>query len=502
MTQSVLDYLERSADRHPDKTAFDDGEKQFTYSELRSGARRAGSGLAGIMNCVREPVAVFMDKNVDSILAFMSVLYSGNFYCPLDSRMPVERVNTILSVTKPEVILTDRANLERAEQFLTDARILLLEDLTEGSEDPEKLAQIRLGFTETDPLYVLFTSGSTGIPKGVLLSHKVIINYVEWLEATFSMDDSVVFGNQAPLYFDISMHDVYGALYFGGTMVIIPQSLFSFPVRLIEFMNEKKISSILWVPSAMGIFASLKAFRAARPEYLKEIMFAGEVLPRKNLDYWRENLPDAVYANLYGPTETFVCTAYVCTGEEPAGEPMPIGTPIANADAILLNEEGREVSGGETGELCLRGSCLAMGYYNNPEKTAQSFVQNPLQSKYPDRIYRTGDLAYYDENGVLIYVSRRDNQIKHMGYRIELGEIETAAYSIPEVGDCVCMYDHSRKRIVLCYDGKEIDRKDFRARLAEKIPEYMMPGRFVFLRVLPHNANGKIDRRKLAEEYA
>ena len=129
-------------------------------------------------------------------------------------------------------------------------------------------------------------------------------------------------------------------------------------------------------------------------------------------------------------------------------------------------------------------------------------VQNPLQSKYPDRIYRTGDLAYYDENGVLIYVSRRDNQIKHMGYRIELGEIETAAYSIPEVGDCVCMYDHSRKRIVLCYDGKEIDRKDFRARLAEKIPEYMMPGRFVFLRVLPHNANGKIDRRKLAEEYA
>lgn len=501
MTRSVLEFLERSAERFPDKTAVDDDRTALTYRQLRDQARRAGAALADRARTVREPVAVFMDKTAESILAFMSVLYSGNFYCPLDSEMPRERIRSILSVTEPAVILTDETHRSAVEQFADSASVETLENLLQAPEQDEKIERILTGCTEKDPLYVLFTSGSTGVPKGVLVSHEVIINYVQWMEETFAMDSNTVIGNQASLYFDISMHDVYGAFYFGGTLVIIPPSLFSFPVRLIEFMNEKRISSILWVPSAMGIFAALKAFRSEKPMYLREVMFAGEILPRKNLDYWMGNLPEAVFANLYGPTETFVCTGYICDGNEPAGEPVPIGRPIANVTAILLREDGTEAAPGETGELCLRGSCLAIGYYNNPEKTAGAFTQNPLQTKYPDRIYHTGDLAYYNEQGDLIYVSRRDNQIKHMGYRIELGEIETAAYTIPEIRDCVCFYDEARKRIVLCYDGTELEKKAIRTALSAKIPSYMMPGRFLWLPALPHNANGKIDRRALAAEY-
>ena len=282
-------------------------------------------------------------------------------------------------------------------------------------------------------------------------------------------------------------------------MVIIPKSYFSFPVRLIEYMNAKKVSTFLWVPSAMAIVANLQTFEVAKPEYLKQIMFAGEVLQRKQLDYWVKNIPDAVYANLYGPTETYVCTAYIMRGDEPEGQPLPIGKPVSNSQALLLDDEGKEVAYGEVGELCMRGSCLALGYYNNPERTAQSFVQNPLHDRYPDRIYHTGDLVKYDEHGDLIYMSRKDFQIKHMGYRIELGEIETAGSSVQGIRDCACLYNSKRKKIVFIYDGVEMDKKELMEALAKRVPEYMIPGKIVYVKAMPHNANGKIDRVKLKE---
>ena len=498
MSQTVLEYLESSALKYPDKNVFEDGKHAFTYTEVLDMSRRIGSAIAASVKGSRLPCAVFMDKNIESVVSFMGILYSGNFYCPIDSKMPEDRINTILSVLQPKVIITDNDHLEQAENFECESTILLWENIIQTDIDEQALKSIRNNATERDPLYVLFTSGSTGVPKGVLVSHRVITNYLEWLDDTFNIDNSVVFGNQAPLYFDISMHDVYGTLYFGGTLVIIPQHLFSFPVKLIEFMNERKISSILWVPSAMGILAILKAFKAIKPEYLKEVMFAGEVLPRKHLDYWRTNLPDAVYANLYGPTETFVCTAYICNGNEPDGEPMPIGSSINNSGILILDENNNQVSEGDVGELCLRGSCLAMGYYNNPERTAQSFVQNPLQNQYPDLIYHTGDLVYMNKEGNLIYVSRKDFQIKHMGYRIELGEIETAASNIDGIEDCACTYDTRSKRIILHYTGTEMDKSDLSEMLSDKIPAYMIPQVYKYMRSLPHNANGKIDRKALS----
>ena len=497
MVRNVLEFLENSADRFPDRIALEDRDEQLTYEKVRNLARKTGTAVAEKTAAVCRPVVVYMDKNVRSLVLFLGTLYSGNFYCPLDSKMPRQRIDAILQVTKPELILTDREHYESAEQFAAGASILCWEEIitveTEESLLNKRISQI----TEEDPLYVLFTSGSTGVPKGVVVSHRVVINYLAWLDEMFQMNENTVFGNQAPLYFDVSVHDLYGAIYFGGKMVIIPSGLFSFPVRLIEYMNEKKISTFLWVPSAMSIVAALKTFREIRPEYLEIVMFAGEVLPRKYLDYWMEYLPDVLFANLYGPTETFVCTAYICNGKEPEGQTMPIGRPIRNVRAYILDKNGCEAGKGESGELCLSGSCLATGYYRNQEKTESSFIQNPLVEAYPQRIYRTGDLVYENEQGDLIYLSRQDYQIKHMGYRIELGEIETAAYAIPEIRDCVCVYDEERKRIILYYDGKEMDKKELKEKIGRKVPEYMIPGKYVYLPVLPHNANGKIDRKEL-----
>lgn len=497
--KNVLEYLEASALRFPDKEAYEDKNTVLTFGQVKESAERIGTALTKSLKKRRSPVAVFLDKSVKGIVSFFGVVYSGNFYCPLDTKMPTERIQIIMDVLKPEVVLTDEAHKEQAEGFAGGSKILLWEEAKQQESCEEILKEIRLDMTELDPLYVLFTSGSTGVPKGVLLNHRVVTNYMEWLDKTFELDSDAVFGNQAPFYFDVSVHDIYGAIYFGAKMVIIPQSMFSFPVRLIEYMNEKKISTFLWVPSAMTIVANLRTFDAVVPKYLKQIMFAGEVLQRKQLDYWVSYVPDAVYANLYGPTETFVCTAYIRKGDEPEGEPLPIGSPISNSQAVLLKEDGQEAEMGEAGELCMRGSCLALGYYNNPRRTEQAFVQNPLHDLYPDRIYRTGDLVRYDEKGNLVYLSRKDFQIKHMGYRIELGEIETAGSAVEGIRECACLYDSRRKRIVFVYDGAQMEAKEIKERLAERVPQYMLPGKVVYLERMPHNANGKIDRVKLKE---
>ena len=493
---SVLDYLELSELRFPDREAYEDEKTVLTYKEICTLARSIGTGLTQYR---KQPVAVFMDKSVQCIAAFWGVVTSGNFYCPVDTEMPPDRIRIIMEVLKPAAIITDSLHREKAESFAGDTKIVLYEDMIRIPPDHEKLSEIQKTITAQDPLYVLFTSGSTGIPKGVLLSHLVVINYLEWLGQTYSYSREDVFGNQAPFYFDISVHDIYGAAYFGAKMVIIPRYLFGFPARLIHYLNEKRITTFLWVPSAMGIIARLKAFRSEKPQYLRHAMFAGEVFPRKQLDYWTAELPDVLYANLYGPTETFVCTAYTRNGSEPEGVPLPIGRPVSNTEAVILTEEGREASPGEPGELCIRGCCLALGYYGDKERTEHAFVQNPLHDLYPDRVYHTGDLVYEDEKGDLIYISRKDYQIKHMGYRIELGEIENAVNLIPGIENCACVYEKEKQRIVLFYDGKEFPREELQEVLSGKLPAYMMPGKIQHFDALPRNANGKIDRKALAQ---
>ncbi len=500
MAKLILDYLVQSAGCYPEKVVCEDSRTQVTYRELLEQSQSGGTAIAGLIGRTKEPIAVFMDKSTECVVTFFSVLNSGNFYSPIDCQMPLERIRIIYEILKPKILITDHAHREIAECFCSsDCQILLYEEMITTTKDEVVLERIHNRITEADPLYVLFTSGSTGVPKGVLLNHRVIINYLEWLEKSFDINEQDVFGNQAPFYFDVSVHDIFGAVYFGAGMVIIPRELFSFPVRLIEYMNEKRISTCLWVPSAMGIVAGFDTFQFVRPEYLRHMMFAGEVLPRKQLDYWVKHLPDLVYANLYGPTETFVCTAHIYTGQEPEGQPLPIGNPILNAEALILSNDHQLAGDGEEGELCLRGSCLATGYYCNEERTRQVFIQNPLHNRYQDLIYCTGDLVRYDESGRLVYLSRKDYQIKHMGYRIELGEVETAANRLKVIGECACGYDSDKQRIVLFYSGEKQSRNILIRQLEELLPQYMIPGKFVYMDQLPHNDNGKIDRKKLQE---
>ncbi|MCI9592797.1 MAG: amino acid adenylation domain-containing protein [Lachnospiraceae bacterium] len=493
--ESVIACLKASAQNFPEKTAFADKDRALTYEELLRTARSIGSVVSSYG--LRCPVAVFMDKTAEAAAAFLGVVYGGCFYCPLDSRMPVQRLMTILSVLRPVLMITSRELEGRARELGYSGPIRCFEEISQAPDKGRELDAIADGIDREDPLYVLFTSGSTGVPKGVLVSEGVVLNYLEWLEESFSFTHRDVFGNQAPLYFDVSVHDIYGALYFGARMEILPPSYFSFPVKLVDYMQERGVTAFLWVPSAMGIMANLDVFSFGVPEKLRYVMFAGEVLPEKVLDYWLEHVPGAVYANLYGPTETFVCTAYVMGEEEKEARLrkeitglLPIGRPIKDSQAIVLDEHLLPVKEGEAGELYMGGSCLALGYYRDEQRTAESFAGSP-------RLYRTGDMVRWNEKGELCYLSRRDDQIKHMGYRIELGEIEAAALGMEGISACACIYDEKKKRLILCYAGREQEKKELEKALADKLPAYMMPGHFRYFPVLPQNANGKLDRKEL-----
>lgn len=495
MIRNVIEYLEKTAQQYPHKVAVMDENRQITFGELRDEAMKIAKMIHGVCeDLYNEPIAVYMKKSVECIIAFCGIAYSGNFYSPIDVNSPIERINRIMSVLQPKVILYDE---EAYSGTGTETAMISIRETTDTTGDQtEKYYEKTL---DVDPLYVLFTSGSTGQPKGVVISHKGVIDYTEWLADTFSFNEFTVFGNQAPFYFDNSILDIYSMLRNGSTMVIIPERLFTFPGRLLEFLKEKKINTLFWVPSALISVANAGVLTDVRLEELQKVLFCGEVMPNRQLNIWRRVYPDILYANLYGPTEiTDVCTYYVVDREFRDDEPLPIGSACNNTQIMVINEADELVTAGEIGELCVRGTCLSMGYYGDREKTEQVFVQNPLHQRYHDLIYRTGDLVKYNEKGEIIYVSRKDFQIKHQGHRIELGEIETAANSFEEVLQSCALYDDNRKKIILvCKVKAGIAEKEIYKKLKSIIPKYMLPSEIKFLEEVPLNLNGKIDRNRL-----
>lgn len=501
MITNVLDYLEQSAYQYAGKVAFSDGLGGFIrYYQLREDARSIGSYIAKNFGVTRKPIAILMRKSAQSIAAFFGAVYSGNFYCPIDEAMPIERMRKIMDILNPELVIADGENMERAGAF--GVPVISYEEAAEAEDDVRELARIKDGMLETDPLYVLFTSGSTGFPKGVLISHRAIIDSTEWIGSALGVTDRDILGNQSPFYFDNSTFDIYTGIRNGCCVQIIPKELFSSPVQLLEYMNTKKITTICWVPSALCLVANARALASWEPETLDKVFFCGEVMPNKQLNMWRAALPDAVFANLYGMTEiTMNCTYYIVDRLFGDDEPLPIGRPCSNMEIIVLDENNMPVKAGGLGEICVRGCGLAYGYYNNPEQTEKAFVQNPANTQYREIIYRTGDLGRYNELGELVYAGRKDFQIKHKGHRIELGEIETAAGKIGGISMSACIYDDKRNKIVMFYNGKELLKKDVKGQLKEQLPEYMIPDKIIWLAELPHNANGKINRRQLKEEY-
>lgn len=497
MQKNVLEYLDQTVQLFPDKMAFDDDKKSITFRELKQTADAIGSRLLALKEG-RRPIAVYLPKGCNCISSFMGIVSSGNFYCPIDTAMPIERINIIIDVLNPIAIITNRKLLKKAQQFVYSGSYILFEEATENEIMSDELWRVRQEQIDTDPLYTLFTSGSTGIPKGVLISHRSVIDYIDWVTETFSVTEKDTFGNQAPFYFDNSILDIYCALKNGSSVYIIPKRKFAFPVDLLTYIDTKEINFIFWVPSMLCMVVNAKALDVVKPKCLKKILFCGEVMPNKHLNVWRKVIPDALYANLYGPTEiTDVCSYFIVDRIFQDDDPLPIGFPCKNTRIIVLNEQDQLVTQGEEGELCVVGTSLSPGYYNNLEKTKKVFVQNPINKLYPEMIYRTGDLVKYNQYGELMYVSRKDFQIKHMGYRIELGEIETALSGVNEIENCACIYDENKLQIVVCYTGQMMEKNVFLEYLKKRLPSYMIPEKYMYYAELPYNANGKIDRLAL-----
>jgi len=500
MQNHVLDYLDNTVTRVPDKIAFANETDALTFFDVYHQNRALATFLMQ-KGLYKEPVVVFMNKHPKTITAFFGVINSGNFYVPIDEEMPRIRIDLILDNLKPRAIICDAQTMEIAKEFNYTGELYLYDELIQTAEDEQGLKEIRAKAIDTDPIYVVFTSGSTGIPKGVVACHRSVLDYIEQLSETLEFNEDTVFGNQTPLYFDACLKELYPTLKFGATTYLVPKSLFMFPIKLVEFLNEHKINTICWVVSALTMISAFGAFKKIVPQYLHTIAFGSEVFPIKQFRIWRETLPNAKFTNLYGPTEgTGMCCFYKVNRDFDLDEAIPIGRPFKNTEIILLNENDKRAADGEPGEICIRGTSLTMGYFNNPEKTKEVFVQNPLNTAYPELIYRTGDIGKYNEYGELVFVSRKDYQIKHMGHRIELGEIEVNVNMLEEIKLSGCIYDNEKGKIVLYYVG-DMETGQLTGILREKLPRYMLPNYVEKLEEMPLTPNGKINRVFLKEKY-
>ncbi len=497
---SILDLIEKQARENAEKIAFTDPGKQISFGALCRSAKRIGTFLADKLDR-RSPVSFYMEKSCDAVAAMFGAVYAGGFYSFLDVRQPAVRAESILGTLRPRVVFTDSGMLQKAGELTLpkDCELINLDELTERIDelpvDEERLAGIRKRAQDIDPLYVNFTSGSTGVPKGVTVCHRSVLEFISYFTDIFGITESDVLGNQAPFDFDVSVKDVYSCLMTGAECALIPRDYFSNPMKLMDYLGDQKVTVIVWAVSALCFVSIMNGLEYRNPGKIRMIMFSGEVMPVKHLNHWKKFIPDATYVNLYGPTEiTCNCTYHVLDRDYEDSEVIPAGIPFPNEDVFLLDDEDRKVTEpGEEGEICVTGTSLALGYYGDSAKTAAAFMPSPLNKEFPEMMYRTGDIGRYDENGILYYVSRKDFQIKHLGHRIELGEIEVAAMAKRGVTRACCIYEPDKKKLFLFYTG-ERDKKELISELRDDLPPYMIPGTVRKLDEMPVNKNGKIDR--------
>lgn len=455
---NVLEYLEHAAAHYPGRDAWLSLAEHVTWGEVLDSAMHIGSGLlcahlasGACGSTSSQPIAVLMGKEPHTAVAMMGILYSGHSYACLDLALPMARLSEVLLQLQPAACLYSEETAELAEnlrgtlQQRCPAAWLSLQGLQAAPICAGQLAAARSSHTPEDTLSITFTSSSTGMPKGVETSHSAVMRYIDGLGKILRADERSIFGNQSPLCFDASLKELYVPMKYGGSAFFLPPSLFSQPVELMELMDAQHINTICWVSSALTLAAALDVFGEATPACLRTVAFGSEILPPSALRYWQDSLPQARFLNLYGPTEA---TGMSCYFEVPAnfvGSPaftelyegrIPIGKPFPGVRIRLQPEP--------EGEILIHSDRLAKGYCHAPELTRKAFLAG---TKIPGeegvagqpRVYRTGDLGKRAADGNLLFLGRRDLQVKRMGYQIHLGEIERLAQSCPGVGLCCCV---------------------------------------------------------------
>ena len=503
MQINVIEYLEQGAlHRCPDKVAVKDHTGEYTFATLERFAKNLAAAIVKRTATRNRPVPVFLPKSMQNVVADVGIIYSGNAYANLDVKSPPQRLKGMLQNLGAEIIVTSAPHVDALKALeIPEEKLLLIEEVMTESAGYDNAALLKRleSVIDTDPYCFIHTSGSTGIPKGVALNHRSTIDFVDWAFDRLSLDGSEVMGSLAPIYFDAYTLEFCLCLAKGATWIVVPDQCAMFPAKLVEFVANHPINFIFWVPTIMVNIANQDLLSTTRLERLKKVFFIGEVFPTKHLNYWRRHLPGAMFVNLYGPIEiTVACTYYIVDRDLADEDKLPVGFPCRNTEILILNERNERAKVDETGEICVRGSSLALGYWNNPERTAKGFVQNPLNPHYPELIYRTGDLGYWNDRGEIMFLGRSDFQIKHLGYRIELGEIEHAVLQVPSMRNCCVVYSQSKKEITLFFEAEQqLTAAFLREKLLATLPKYMLPTVFNQMEQLPRNPNGKIDRQKL-----
>lgn len=481
MRSRILLKLKENALQNPQKIAVALGENKYTFKELYEESIRLSSAIDS--RYIKRPVVVFANREVETLLFFFAVIASGNFYVPLDPAMPIDKMKAIVNEIEPVCFFGNEKNRELATELDGQLELLTIQAAGSYQHETEVL--------EDFPLYMIYTSGSTGKPKGVLKNHKAMISFMETFVTTFGITDEII-GNQTPFYFDASAKDIYLMIESGSTLEIIPEGYFVIPPKLISYLNERKITFISWVPTVLSLVAQMKAFQYVFPRYLNKVFFVGEVMPVKSLNYWVKSLPGVRFTNLYGQSEIAgVACYYTVESVYDEDKFLPIGKPLSNCKVCLMDNGKILTKPNAVGEIVIISEALAVGYYKDETNPAFEIMNG-------ERTFHTGDYAFYEEAGNLVFVARRDSQIKHLGRRIELGEIEAIAGSINGVERCCCLYDGMKSRIVL-FCQTQVDGEIIKENLKARLSEYMVPEKVVIMEEIPINANGKLDRQRLKE---